>query len=96
MDPRVQKLAETLIRFSVRLQPGENILIQARNEDRELVRALVREAYAAGGRPFVWLDRTGVERELALGYTEEQLELRAEVDAQLMSKMQAYIGYTAV
>ena len=34
MDPRVQKLAETLIRFSVRLQPGENILIQARNEDK--------------------------------------------------------------
>ena len=96
MDPRVQKLAETLIRFSVRLQPGENILIQARNEDGDLVRALVREAYAAGGRPFVWLDRTGVERELALGYTEEQLKLRAEVDAQLMSKMQAYIGYTAV
>ena len=96
MDPRVQKLAETLIRFSVRLQPGENILIQARNEDGDLVRALVREAYAAGGRPFVWLDRTGVERELALGYTEEQLKLRAEVDAQLMSQMQAYIGYTAV
>ena len=96
MDPRVKKLAETLIRFSTRLQTGENILIQARNEDNALVRALVQEAYAAGGNPFVWLDRTPVERELAMGYNEEQLRLRAEVDAALMSKMHAYIGYTAI
>ena len=96
MDPRVKKLAETLIRFSTRLQAGENILIQARNEDNQLVRALVQEAYAVGANPFVWLDRTPVERELALGYTEEQLKLRAEVDAALMSKMHAYIGYTAI
>ena len=92
MDPRITKLAETLIRFSTRLQAGENILIQARNEDNQLVRALVQEAYAVGANPFVWLDRTPVERELALGYTEEQLKLRAEVDAALMSKMHAYIG----
>lgn len=96
MDPRIEKLARTLIRFSTKLQPGENILIQARNERDELVRALVRETYAVGGRPFVWLNSTSVERELAMGYTSEQLELRAEADALLMSKMQAYIGYTAV
>ena len=96
MDPRIEKLARTLIRFSTKVQPGENILIQARNERDELVRALVRETYAVGGRPFVWLNSTSVERELAMGYTPEQLELRAEADALLMSKMQAYIGYTAI
>ena len=53
MDPRIEKLARTLIRFSTKVQPGENILIQARNERDELVRALVRETYAVGGRPFV-------------------------------------------
>ncbi len=96
MDPRVEKLARTLIRFSVKLQAGENILIEARNESDELARALVRETYAVGGRPFVWLSVTALERELAMGYTKEQLELRAEADALLMSKMQAYIGYTAI
>lgn len=96
MDNRVKKLAETLIRFSTRVQRGDNVLIQARNETDELVRALVRETYAAGGNPFVWLNNTAVERELALGCNEEQLKLRAEVDAMLMSKMDVYIGYTAV
>ena len=96
MDPRVNKLAENLIRFSTRVQPGDNVLIQARNETDELVRALVRETYAAGGNPFVWLNNTGVERELAMGCNEEQLKLRAQIDAMLMEKMQVYIGYTAV
>lgn len=96
MDPRVKKLAENLIRFSTRVQPGDKVLIQARNETDELVRALVRETYAAGGQPFVWLNNTTVDRELAMGCTEEQLRLRAEVDALLMSKMDVYIGYSAV
>jgi len=96
MDSRIQKLAETLIHFSTRLKAGENVLIQARNEHGDFVKALVREAYKVGARPFVWLDKTEIERELAMGYTQEQLELRAQVDAQLMRNMQAYIGFTAV
>jgi len=96
MDPRNVKLARTLIRFSTRVQPGDNVLIQARNESDELVRALVRETYAAGGNPFVWLNNTSVERELAMGCNEAQLKLRAQVDAMLMEKMDVYIGYTAV
>ena len=96
MDPRVQKLAENLIRFSTRVQPGDNVLIQARNETDALVRALIRETYAAGGNPFVWLNNTSVERELAMHCNEEQLKLRARADAMLMEKMQVYIGYTAI
>ena len=96
MDPRIQKLAENLIRFSTRVQPGENVLIQARNETDELVKALVRETYAAGGNPFVWLHNTSIERELAMNCNEEQLKLRAQVDGMLMEKMDVYIGYTAV
>ena len=96
MDPRIKKLAENLIRFSTRVQPGDNVLIQARNETDALVRALVRETYVAGGNPFVWLNNTSVERELALHCNEEQLKLRAQIDSMLMEKMQVYIGYTAI
>ena len=51
MDPRILKLADTLINFSCRLKKGENVLIQARNEDGDFVKALVREAYKAGANP---------------------------------------------
>lgn len=96
MDPRVSKLAQTLVRFSTRVQAGENVLIEARNGGDNLVKALIREIYAAGAQPHVWLRDTEIERELALGCTEAQLKLRAEADALTMSRMNAYIGFTAV
>ncbi len=55
-DPRIQTLAHNLIHFSCKLQQGENILIERYGQDCDpLVEALIREAYAAGGTPFVWL-----------------------------------------
>lgn len=91
-DPRIQQLAHNLITFSCHIQPGEKVLIEGIGEVEELVRALVREAYAAGGVPFVWLNRPDVTRELTLGATEDQLKLRAQIDGALMEQMQAYIG----
>ena len=95
MDSRIERLARNLVRFSTRVRKGENVLIQMRNGDDALVRALIREVYAAGGNPFVWRDSTRVERELLLGCNAEQLKLRAEIDGALMSRMQCYIGCTA-
>lgn len=91
-DPRIKTLAHNLINYSCKLQPGENVLIESKGENDDLVRELIREAYKAGGSPFVWLAHETVTRELALNCNEEQLKLRAKLDAELMSNMQAYIG----
>lgn len=91
-DPRIATLAKNLINYSCRLQKGENVLISSHGDCDDLVKALVREAYAAGGNPFVWLLDGDIERELYLGANETQQKLRAKVDAELMSNMQAYIG----
>ena len=95
MDPRIEKLARGLVRFSTKVQPGDNVMIEATNGATALVRALIREVYAAGAKPFVQLRDTAVERELAMGYSSEQLALRAAADAALMEKMNAYIGFSA-
>ena len=95
-DPRIQKLAQTLVGFSTQVHSGDNVLIQAANGNTELVKALIGEVYSAGGRPFVWLLDAGIERALLMGCTKEQLELRARADALLMGQMQAYIGFTGI
>jgi len=95
MDSRIEKLAHGLVTFSTKVQPGDNVMIESTNGNDMLVKALIREVYAAGGRPFVWLRQTEIERELAKGYTPEQLTLRAEADARLMEKMNVYIGFSA-
>ena len=95
-DPRIDKLARTLVRFSTQVRDGDNVLIQATDADRELVKALIEEVYRAGGKPFVWLRDAQIERALLLGCTAEQLELRARADAMLMERMQVYIGFTGI
>lgn len=95
-DPRIDKLAETLVHFSTEVRDGENVLIQASDANRELVKALVDEVYRAGGLPFVWLRDAGIERALLMRCTPEQLDLRARADAALMEGMQVYIGVTGI
>ena len=73
-DPRITKLADILINYSTRLQKGEKILIDDRGMNRQLVVALVKAAYAAGGIPVVSLMDGEVERALMQGYSKEQLE----------------------
>lgn len=91
-DPRIETLARNLINYSVRLQKGEKVLIENFGLQRELVVALVNEAYKAGGFPFVSLKDHQVDRALLLGAQEEQFEMKADFEANVMSKMDAYIG----
>ncbi|NEU29975.1 aminopeptidase [bacterium LRH843] len=94
-DPRIELLAKNLITYSVDLQKGEKVLIENFGLQRELVTALVQEAYNAGGYPFVLLKDHRVDRSLLLGATEEQLSMMASFEAQVMSEMDAYIGLRA-
>lgn len=91
-DARIEKLAKNLINYSVRLQKGEKVLIENFGLQRELVTALVKEAYAAGGYPFVLLKDHQVDRALLLGAQEEQYNMMADFEANVMSQMDAYIG----
>ena len=96
MDPRVEKLARTLVHYSTRVRSGDNVYIEAVDGGRDLVKALVREVYAAGGAPFVRLEDREIDREMLLRCTEEELRLKAESDVALMAKMQATIRFVAV
>ncbi|MEK3991516.1 aminopeptidase [Robertmurraya sp. FSL R5-0851] len=91
-DSRIELLAKNLINYSVKLQPGEKVLIENFGLQRELVTALVKEAYAAGGHPFVLLKDQQVDRALLLGAREDQFNLMADFEANVMSQMDAYIG----
>ena len=51
-DPRIEKLADVLVNYSTRVQRDENVLIYAIGEVSELVRAVIRKVYEAGGNPY--------------------------------------------
>jgi aminopeptidase len=94
-DPRIQKLAENLITYSVNLQPGERILIEAIGFETPLVKELVSQAYKAGGIPFITLKNNELLRVLLTGCSEEHVKKMASYEILRMKDMQAYIGIRA-
>jgi aminopeptidase len=60
-DSRVERLARVLAEHSVRIQPGDRILIEAETEASPLVRALFEAILVAGGHPHMLLSLEGVE-----------------------------------
>lgn len=94
-DPRLEKMAEGLIHYSVNLKPGEKILIEVIDSGTPLALAVVKEAYRVGGVPFVVLRNKQLDREIMLGATQEQLERMAQYELVQMKEMDAYIGIRA-
>ncbi|GKU78474.1 aminopeptidase [Paenibacillus sp. L3-i20] len=91
-DPRLKKLAQNLVQYSIDVQPGENVLIDMIGSEKELAKCLIEEVAKRGGRPFVELRDNSVLRTLLTHATKEQIELWAELDLEQMKKMHAYIG----
>ncbi|MBK9118512.1 MAG: aminopeptidase [Phycisphaerales bacterium] len=92
VDPRVTKLAETLVNYSCAVQAGEKILIEAIDVPHAFTNECVRVAAAAGARPLVLLKSNQVNRALMQVATQEQWELVAQVERLQMENVACYIG----
>jgi aminopeptidase len=91
-DPRMSKLAKNLITHSVKLQPGENVLIELSDDGEELAAELIKEAYKAGGNPFLTVKKRALTRQLMMNCNEAQMANIAEFEKKRMNEMQAYIA----
>lgn len=92
MDSRITGLAQNLVRYSVNLQLGENLLIEVHDQGHELAQAIMKEAYAVGGKPFIWSKDHTLLRSFLLQADKGQISRMGRFEAQMMADMQAYIG----
>ena len=92
LDPRMNKLADVLVGYSTKVQPGERVLIDAYDVPAEMVTLLVDRVVEAGGLPFVDLHQMRVRRSLYVHASEEQMKLLAHRDLEFMKQMQCYIA----
>nr|WP_169717622.1 aminopeptidase [Sporomusa silvacetica] len=95
LDPRIKTLAQNLIGYSTSLAPGEKILIEMFDDALPLAKALVDEAYAAGGIPFLEIKNSQLQRSLLRKASGEQLALAASWEQARMKEMNAYIAIRA-
>ena len=96
MDQRIKKLADLLVNYSCDLQEGEKILISYEGDCcRPLVKQLVKNTYARGGKPYVEISDSEITREILLGCDEEQISFMNKYKLAQMEGMSAYIAVRA-
>ena len=74
-DPRVQKLASGIVSRSIKVQPGEVILIEAFDVPSDVPIAMIRSVREADGIPIVEVKQNRVLRELICSGDENTLKL---------------------
>jgi aminopeptidase len=92
VDPRITKLADTLVNYSCAVKPGEKILIEAIDVPHEFTIECVRLARKAGCDPLVLLKSNWINRALMQVATESQWNLMADIERHQMESVQCYIG----
>ncbi len=74
-DPRLQKLAETLVNYSVEAKEGQHVLIRGHVSTKPLLLELVKEVKKIKAHPYVELMDDDISREVALATSEERLDM---------------------
>lgn len=92
-DPRITRLAETLVDHSCQLKPGQKVLVEAFDlPDPALVCALVDLITQRGGIPLVSWKSNTVLRSLYKNATVANMELIGRFERDRMAEMDCYIG----
>ena len=92
-DERLNKLAESILKNSIRLNPGEKIYIETSGKlTGNLLTAFVEETVKIGGIPFYYFNDTSLQNALLKEADESQITEFAKIHASIMEQMDAYIG----
>ncbi|HRX50148.1 MAG TPA: aminopeptidase [Candidatus Krumholzibacteria bacterium] len=92
-DPRHAQLAEQLVNYSVRVQPGEVVYIELKGlETLDLGRELIRAVTAAGGVPFWYYNDEDLSRGFVKQASEKQFKLWAAFHRKAMENSDCYIA----
>lgn len=92
IDPRMKKLADVIVGYSTKVQPGEHVLIETFDTPAEMTALLVDRVAEAGGIPFVQTHSARVMRSIYMNTSEEQAKVYGQRDLEFMKKMQVYIA----
>jgi len=88
----MKKLADVLVGYSTKVQPGERCLIDVTEIPNEMAVALVERVIEAGGIPFIEVSKPRITRSIYLNATEEQMKILGQRDLEFMKQMQCYIA----
>ncbi|MDZ7815236.1 MAG: aminopeptidase [Planctomycetota bacterium] len=93
LDPRVKKLADMLVNYSMEVKKGEKVMLNFIGSSTEpLVRELISSVVRAGGVPFWVFDDSPLSRRFVAEADENQMTVFGDVHKSMMQQMDCYCG----
>jgi len=92
-DPRVEKLADLLVNYSIAAKPGQKIAIQGSTLGEPLLRAVYASVLRAGAHPMLFPALPGLEETFFRLASDEQLE---HVQPPVRAVVETYDGLIAI
>lgn len=92
LDPRVEKLADLLVNYSIAAQPGHKVAIQGSTLAEPLIRAVYAEVLKAGAYPMVLAQIPGLEEVFYQHASDDQLQHVPPPQRQIIETYQGLIA----
>jgi len=92
MDPRIRKLAQQTVRYSLNVKPGTNVIISGGEEAREFILELYKEVILRKAHPIVNVHLNGINDFYYKYATDEQLKKFPDLQMHQIENSQYYIG----
>ncbi len=94
-DPRIEKLADVLVNYSVAVQPGDKVAIRGGFMAEPLLTAVYAKVLQAGGHPFPWVPLPDAAELLFRYGSDEQLQYVPEPIKLVVETFDAMIAIMA-
>jgi aminopeptidase len=94
-DPRIDKLAEMLVNYSVAVKPGDKVIIKGPSTANPLIKAIYTHVLQAGGLPWEVLTFPEQEEIFYRCASDEQLQYVPEPIRLAYETFDCYIGFIA-
>ena len=94
-DPRLEKLAKTLLEYSNKVEAGQHVLIKGNYSAKPLIKELIKHTYRIGAYPHIEILDDEIGRELSLGNTEERMQKVTEWNLAKYKEIDAFISVFA-
>ena len=91
-DPRVEKLADVLVNYSVAIQPGDKVAVLGGPVAAPLLKAVYAKVLQAGGHPLMIVSLPGTDELLYRYASDEQLQHVSEPYKLVMETYDVTIG----
>ena len=95
-DPRLVRLAETLVNYSVKVKPGDWVMIRGDIVSEPLVVEVVHSVLKAGGLPNVILTSDDITEAILRGSSDKQLKWVSPVSKMLFNEADVLISLRGV